>query len=123
MGTRFQERIRSPAACRFRCRLRGSVFLPSKGTLYQWSMLWSARAISNRSQYAPGDRIVAFITRRPLGSKLWRLLRTRAGSCFGRSYPKMAVVENAHRGTAGEVFRAFFKLGLTSFGGPIAHLG
>ncbi|MBS9719549.1 chromate efflux transporter [Tianweitania sp. BSSL-BM11] len=24
---------------------------------------------------------------------------------------------------AGEVFRAFFKLGLTSFGGPIAHLG
>lgn len=27
------------------------------------------------------------------------------------------------RGTPGEVFRAFFKLGLTSFGGPIAHLG
>ncbi|MCC5960732.1 MAG: chromate efflux transporter [Rhodobacteraceae bacterium] len=26
-------------------------------------------------------------------------------------------------GTAGEVFVAFFKLGLTSFGGPIAHLG
>ena len=26
-------------------------------------------------------------------------------------------------GTAGEVFAAFFKLGLTSFGGPIAHLG
>ena len=28
-----------------------------------------------------------------------------------------------HRGTAFEVLRAFFKLGLTSFGGPIAHLG
>src|SRR5690625_7877518 len=28
-----------------------------------------------------------------------------------------------HRGSAGEVFRAFLKLGLTSFGGPIAHLG
>lgn len=28
-----------------------------------------------------------------------------------------------HGGTAGEVFRAFLRLGLTSFGGPIAHLG
>ena len=27
------------------------------------------------------------------------------------------------RGTVGEVFTAFLKLGLTSFGGPIAHLG
>ena len=26
-------------------------------------------------------------------------------------------------GKAGEVFWAFFKLGMTSFGGPIAHLG
>ena len=29
----------------------------------------------------------------------------------------------APRGTPSEVFRAFLKLGLTSFGGPIAHLG
>ena len=26
-------------------------------------------------------------------------------------------------GTVGEVFRAFLKLGMTSFGGPMAHLG
>ena len=28
-----------------------------------------------------------------------------------------------HRGTAGEVFGVALRLGLTSFGGPIAHLG
>src|SRR6202051_2086782 len=31
--------------------------------------------------------------------------------------------DNLVRGSAGEVFRAFLKLGVTSFGGPIAHLG
>lgn len=31
--------------------------------------------------------------------------------------------DNTPHGSAGEVFRAFLKLGLTSFGGPIAHLG
>ncbi|HKK34763.1 MAG TPA: chromate transporter, partial [Paracoccaceae bacterium] len=29
----------------------------------------------------------------------------------------------AARGTPGEVFGAFLRLGLTSFGGPVAHLG
>ncbi|WP_110760138.1 chromate efflux transporter [Rhizobium sp. UGM030330-04] len=32
-------------------------------------------------------------------------------------------VENRGNGTPGEVFAAFLKLGVTSFGGPIAHLG
>lgn len=36
----------------------------------------------------------------------------------------MATAETLRqRGTPGEVFRAFLKLGVTSFGGPIAHLG
>lgn len=32
-------------------------------------------------------------------------------------------IEQVTQGTPGEVFSAFLKLGLTSFGGPIAHLG
>ena len=32
-------------------------------------------------------------------------------------------VQAASRGSPGEVFRVFLKLGVTSFGGPIAHLG
>ena len=39
--------------------------------------------------------------------------------------PAVGVTANARdrKGSAGEVFVAFLKLGLTSFGGPIAHLG
>ena len=33
------------------------------------------------------------------------------------------MAETMERGTVGEVFRAFLVLGLTSFGGPVAHLG
>lgn len=35
----------------------------------------------------------------------------------------MSTLEKTPDGTVGEVFLAFLKLGLTSFGGPIAHLG
>ena len=35
----------------------------------------------------------------------------------------MATIAANRAGSPGEVFRAFLKLGLTSFGGPIAHLG
>ena len=41
-----------------------------------------------------------------------------------RSFREATTPERAGpQGSAGEVFRAFLKLGLTSFGGPIAHLG
>ena len=36
--------------------------------------------------------------------------------------PRAAVVGH-QRSTTGEVFRVFLRLGLTSFGGPVAHLG
>lgn len=37
--------------------------------------------------------------------------------------PAAADGKEGMQGSAGEVFRTFLKLGLTSFGGPIAHLG
>ena len=37
--------------------------------------------------------------------------------------PAPAAVPQAQRGSAPEVLRAFLRLGLTSFGGPVAHLG
>lgn len=39
------------------------------------------------------------------------------------SLPDSTETPRAERGSAGEVFGAFLKLGVTSFGGPIAHLG
>src|SRR6202051_716345 len=50
-----------------------------------------------------------------------RLTRARTNGMDNDSdtEPKHA----AARGSAGEVFAAFLRLGLTSFGGPIAHLG
>ena len=38
------------------------------------------------------------------------------------SWPKAAALRR-HPGTAAEVLRVFLRLGLTSFGGPVAHLG
>jgi chromate transporter len=35
----------------------------------------------------------------------------------------VTAAQGAHQSTAWEVFRVFLRLGLTSFGGPIAHLG
>jgi len=43
-----------------------------------------------------------------------RPARLRAGDPRSREHP---------RGTAAEVFRVFLRLGLTSFGGPVAHIG
>jgi len=39
------------------------------------------------------------------------------------SAPGPAMVTQRQRGSASEVFRVFLRLGLTSFGGPVAHLG
>jgi chromate transporter len=46
---------------------------------------------------------------------------------MGASLPANTEADGARgsvvRGSPGEVFRVFLKLGVTSFGGPIAHLG
>jgi chromate transporter len=39
------------------------------------------------------------------------------------SRPASRSADDPRKGTIGEVFAAFLKLGLTSFGGPVAHLG
>lgn len=53
-----------------------------------------------------------------------RLRRIEAGRGFMRPHKKAREAKKPKsQGTAGEVFSAFLKLGLTSFGGPIAHLG
>ena len=53
--------------------------------------------------------------------RLWTVLRALQAS------PGLSMTDSAHSstqtGTAGEVLRAFARLGLTSFGGPVAHLG
>jgi chromate transporter len=46
---------------------------------------------------------------------------TRSPAALARDGAETAA--HARRGSAREVFRAFLKLGLTAFGGPIAHLG
>jgi chromate transporter len=55
-------------------------------------------------------------------------VETGCGSSVVESSPTPTTTIDAapaapRTGSAGEVFRAFLKLGLTSFGGPIAHLG
>jgi len=42
---------------------------------------------------------------------------------LSESAPSNAAPAQSERGSVGEVFTTFLKLGLTSFGGPIAHLG
>src|SRR5688572_18568757 len=49
-------------------------------------------------------------------------MRWRKSSGGERGAPAQ-VTQAAHAGSPGEVFATFLKLGLTSFGGPIAHIG
>jgi chromate transporter len=54
--------------------------------------------------------------------KSWlRAFRGNCGSRYDRNYGTLGC--RAARGSAGEVFLVALRLGLTSFGGPIAHLG
>src|SRR5271154_6494663 len=68
----------------------------------------------------------------------WQKLPSRAQPCRESSFPLRLILPTMpwlretsltmsdsanHHGRVGEVFAAFLRLGLTSFGGPIAHLG
>src|SRR5262245_27371083 len=101
-------------------------------------MAWSAGAISARAHCGKADRSGVSIGPRPRGAARCRKFGRRSAS-FSRKFfhearsrmkqqpavPSGGVTteETAPGGSPGEVFRGFLKLGLTSFGGPIAHLG
>jgi hypothetical protein len=49
-----------------------------------------------------------------------------AADQVGRVTPEIAnkaASDDPHRGSSLEVLRVFFELGVSSFGGPIAHIG
>jgi chromate transporter len=50
-------------------------------------------------------------------------IQIRRFATLDESAPPNVAPTQGERGSVGEVFAAFLKLGLTSFGGPIAHLG
>src|SRR4051812_28275720 len=93
-------------------------------------MRWNARAIWFRASSARGVPREGS-TRRPSSasrglrwpSSAFASSRARRRSTDGSKCRCVTMSGDAPEGRAGEVFGAFLKLGLTSFGGPIAHLG
>ena len=78
------------------------------------------RAVSSTGTAGPGIRGRAVPSVKRCGSKV--TLRA-AASDAAMSETAGSLVGQPRRGSAGEVFLVALRLGLTSFGGPIAHLG
>jgi chromate transporter len=71
---------------------------------------------------ARGDKALGEVKEK-LKELVGELFEARYGAARGIVTANTQAAAAPHPSSVGEVFRVFFRLGLTSFGGPVAHLG